>query len=111
MLIKKIPDVSGLVITTVLNTKTKEVGNKILDKKTDYDGKISDIEKKYSATSDSNKFTSDILDAKIKEKELVNKSGISYLIKNFDLSTKITALATKAELKAEQDKIVNLEMF
>ena len=31
MLIKKIPDTSGLVTTTVLNTKISEVKNKILD--------------------------------------------------------------------------------
>ena len=54
------PDVSGLV------------------KKTDY--KKSDTEIKYFNTADYNKFTSDILDAKIKQKELVNKSDISNLI-------------------------------
>ena len=65
MLIKKIPDVSGLV-TTVVNTKIGEVENKIsnasgLVKKTDYDAKISEIKGKYFTTSDYNKFTSDIL--------------------------------------------------
>ena len=54
------PDVSGLV------------------KKTDY--KMSGTEIKYFNTADYNKFTSDILDAKIKQKELVNKSDISNLI-------------------------------
>ena len=54
---KKIPDVSGLLTTTVLNTKIIEVENKIHDvtglvkKKTDYDAKISDIEGKYLTTS------------------------------------------------------------
>ena len=42
---------------------------------------------KYITTSVHNKFTSDVLDAKIKEKRLVNKSGISNLIKNSDLNT------------------------
>ena len=47
---KKIPDMSGLMITTVLKTKISEVVNKILDisgliKKTDYDAKVLDIEK------------------------------------------------------------------
>ena len=65
MLIKKIPDVSGLV-TTVVNTKIGEVENEIsnasgLVKKTDYDAKISEIKGKYFTTSDYNKFTSDIL--------------------------------------------------
>ena len=50
MLIKKIPDVSGVV------------------QKTDYDTKISDIEKKYFIISDYNKLTKEILDAKIKKK-------------------------------------------
>ena len=73
-----------------------------LVKKTDYDVKISKFEGKYFTSSDYNKFASDILDAKIKQKELANKSDISNLVKNSDL------LATKAELKAKQDKIVKL---
>ena len=73
-----------------------------LVKKTDYDAKISKFEGKYFTSSDYNKFASDILDAKIKQKELANKSDISNLVKNSDL------LATKAELKAKQDKIVKL---
>ena len=43
----------------------------------------------------------DILDGKIKEKELANKFNISDLIKNFDLMAKLATLARKAELKAE----------
>ena len=70
-------------------------------KKTNYDEKISDIEKKYFTTFDYNKFMRDILDGKIKEKELVNKFNISNLIKNFDLNAKLATLARKAELKAE----------
>ena len=49
---------------------------------------------------------SDILDAKIRQKELVNKSDISNLVKNSDLNTELVTLSSKAELKAEQDKIV-----
>ena len=65
----KIPDVSGLVTTTVLNTKPKELHNKIPDvtglvKKTDYDAKIL----LQITTSDYNKLTNGIHDAKIKEK-------------------------------------------
>ena len=45
-----------------------------LVKKTDYGAKISEIEGKYFTTSDYNNFTSDILEAKIKQKELANKS-------------------------------------
>ena len=53
---------------------------------------------------------SEILDANIKEKELVDKSNISNLVKNSDLNIKLQTLATKAFLKAEQDKIVKLPM-
>ena len=100
----------------MLNTKIKEVKNKILDlsglvKKTYYVGKISEIEGKYMTTSDYNKFTNDLLDAKIKQKELVNKSDISNLVKNSDLNTNIAPLTTKAELKKEQDKIVKHQVF
>ena len=69
----KIPYTSNLVTTTILNTKISEVENKIpivngLVKKTDYDAKIKNIEGKYLTTVDYNKFTSDILDVKIKQK-------------------------------------------
>ena len=64
--------------TTVLDTQISEVENKIpsvsgLVKKTDYDAKIKDIEGKYFTSADYGKFTSDVLDEKIKQKELVNK--------------------------------------
>ena len=39
---------------------------------------------------------SDILDAKIKQKELVNKSDISYLVKNSGSNTKLVTSAAKA---------------
>ena len=42
----------------------------------DYDAKMSGIKGKYVTTSDYNKITSDMFDAKIKQKELVNKSDI-----------------------------------
>ena len=51
----------------------------------------------------------DILDEKIKQKKLVNESN--NLVNHFDLSTKIAALAPKAELKAEQDKIEKLQTY
>ena len=72
--------------TTVLDTNIGEVEIKIpdvsvLEKKTNYNARISDIEKKYLTTSDNNRFTSGILDAKMK-KELVYRSSISNLVKN-----------------------------
>ena len=82
----KIPVVNGLVTATVLDTKINEAENKIpvvsgLVMKKNYDAKILDIEKKYFTTSDYNKFMKDITGAKIKEKELVDKSDISNLEK------------------------------
>ena len=86
MLIKKfgqlkneITCTSDLVTTTVLNTKIGEVGRKIpnvsgIFRWTDYNAKISNIKKKYFMTSDYNKYISEILDAKIKEKGLVDNS-------------------------------------
>ena len=65
----------------------------------------------YFIISDCNNFMSDVLDAKIKPKEFVSKSDISNLVKNSDFITKLSTLATKAELKAEQDKIVKLQTF
>ena len=71
-----------------------------------YDAKMLEIKKRYFIISDYKKFTSDILNAKRKEKELVDKSNISNLAKNSDSNTKLATLARKGELKAEQDKIV-----
>ena len=50
-----------------------------------------------------------IFGVKIKEKKLINESDISGFINKSD--SKIKQLATKAELKAEQDKIVKLETY
>ena len=46
---------------------------------------------------------------KIKQKNLINESNISDIIKSFDLNIKIESLATKAQLKAVQGKIVTLQ--
>ena len=73
--------------------------------------KISDIEGKYFTTSDYNKFTSELIDTKIEQKELINKSDISRFINNSDLENMIKTIATKAEIKAEQDKILKLGTY
>ena len=70
----KVPNVPGLVTTTVPNKKIREVGSKIPDTS-------------WLATTAVIKFTSDILDAKTKKK-------------NQPINL-IATLATKAELKAE----------
>ena len=86
--------------TTVLKTKIEEVENKTpsvgdLVKKMHYDAKISEIETKYFTISDYDKFTSKILETKIKEKGLVDKSNISNLLKNSNLKRKRAVLAAK----------------
>ena len=53
-----------------------------LVKKTDYDTKISGIQKKYFTTADHNRFESEILDVKTKQEELVSKFDISNLVKS-----------------------------
>ena len=47
----------------------------------------------------------------MKEKRLVDKSDISGFINDCDLDKKIAILATKTELKKEQDKIIKLQAF
>ena len=63
-------------MTTVLNTKICKVENKIptitnLVKRTNYDAKTIEIEEKFITTSDYNKFSNDILDAKVKQKVIL----------------------------------------
>ena len=107
-----IPSITGLATITALTVFENKIPNvSNLAKKRDSDAKISDIESKYFTTSDYNKFTRDILDAKIKEKRLVDKSDIAGFINNADLNNKAVTLATKAELKAEQAKITKLQVF
>ena len=73
--------------------------------------KILEIYAKYFTASDYNKVASEILDAKVKEKWLVDQFGISGFIYNPDLDQKIAKLEPQAELKTEQDKIMNRQAF
>ena len=76
----KKPSITGLATTVALNAVETNIPNvSDLVKKTNYDVKISDFESKYFTTSDYSKFTGEILNAKIKEKELVDKYDISGL--------------------------------
>ena len=99
---------SGAALAAVEN-KIPNVSNQV--KKANYDTKISDIEHKYTNAADYNRFTKDIVTERIKEKGLVDKSAISGFINNTDLNQKVVTLATKAELKAEKNKIIKLEAF
>ena len=90
----KILDINCFVTNTFPNTKIGEVGNKISDvsklvKKIGYDAKISQTEEKYLTTFDYNKFKNHMLDAQVKQKNLVNESNISHLIKNSTLNRKL----------------------
>ena len=96
----------------MVNTVKNEIPNiSDLVRDTDYDAKTSDIGCKYSTASEYNKFTYNILNPEIKNKELVNKSDLSKFANNIDLDEKIKTLVTKAELKAEQDKIKKMKTY
>ena len=74
----KIPTINGLATTAALTSiKSKTPDVSTLAKKTDYDTKISGIESKYITTAD-------IVANNIKNKGLVNKSGIAGFINNAD---------------------------
>ena len=102
-------DTSGLaaknILLIVLNAKNSQVKNKIpvvgnLVKKTDYNTEILEIEGKYITNFDFNKFTKEILDVRIKQKELVDKSYISNLVKIFDLKYKTCNISNKNRTKS-----------
>ena len=71
---------------TAVENKISNVSN--LVEKKDYDAKILDIESKCFTTADYNKFTIHTLDAKIKQKELVDKSATAAFTNNADLDKK-----------------------
>ena len=73
---------------------------------------MSDFESKCFTTADYKKFKNQKLDLKIKQIELADKSGIADLVKTTELDKKkLTTLTTKAELKAEQYKIVKFFIY
>ena len=57
------------------------------------------------------KLTSNTLDVKIAQKNLVNKYDLNDNIKTLATKQEIETLAAKAELKAEQDKTANLQTY
>ena len=67
----EIPRITNLATTAAFTT----VGNKIpnvssLIKKSDYDAEVKDIKNKYFTTSDYTKFTNNVFNAKITEKNV-----------------------------------------
>ena len=72
---------------------------------------IKDIKNNYLTTSDYNKFTSNILHEKITSEKVVNESILNEEIKTRVTKEEMGTLTTKAELKAEQGKIVKLQTY
>ena len=108
----EIPSITNLTTTDAFTTVENKIPNvSDLVKKAGYIPKISKMENKYFTTSDYNKFTSNKLDAKITQKQLVNEYDLNEKIKTLAIKEEILTLATKAELKAEQDKIVKLQTY
>ena len=72
---------------------------------------IKDIKNNYLTTADYNKFTSNILHKKITSEKVVNESILNEEIKTWVTKEEMGTLTTKAELKAEQGKIVKLQTY
>ena len=102
--IHSITDLDTTAALTAVKNKIPLVSS--LVKKKDYDTKLSDIERRYFTTSEYKKFTHDMRDEKIKENRLVNETAIAGFLNSVDLNRKVGTLATKAESKLEEDKIV-----
>ena len=95
MLIKKIPDASGLVTTTVLNRKINEVENKISDisglvTTNVLNSEISEVENKipnhakYISTQEFNKLTAKYFTERLKEADLASKTNFVNKLTSFD---------------------------
>ena len=69
------------------------------------------MEARYFITSGYNKFTSEILNTKIKENKLIDKSDNSIFVESSRLNKKLATLATNVELTTEQDKIARVQAF
>ena len=97
----KITSISGLATSAALILVENKISNVSgLAKKAYYDAKISDIESKYFTTTDYDKFASQALNAKIKQKELVDESAIAGSINNADLDKKSrTKSRTKSTIR------------
>ena len=118
MLIKKIRDTSGLVTTTVFNTKSSEVEIKLLNTnslvtKTVLNTKISEVENKvtdyakYITTAAFNKLTAEKFRTKLKQADLVNKTDFNNKLTSFN--RKIVSNRTiHLEVQKEKKKLNSL---
>ena len=106
----KIPSTTGFTTSaalTIVENKIASISN--LVKKINYEAQISYIESKYITAADYNKFTKDIVAKTIRKKRFFRNTDIVKLVDNADLDKKkVAALARKAELKGEKDKILKL---
>ena len=76
-----------------------------------YDAKISEIGNKCVITADYNKFTKNANTEMIEKWKYFRKTNIADQVKSSELNKKVAILATKAELKAEEDKITKIQAF
>ena len=112
MFLNEIPNITNLALATAFTTVENKIPNvSDLVKKAGYDAEIKDIKDKYFSPPDYNKFTNNILVAKITVKKLVNESGLNEKIKTLATKEEIKKLVTKAELKAQQDIIVKVQTY
>ena len=74
----EMPSITNLATTAILIAVENKIPNvSDLVKKADYDAEMKDIKNKYFSTSDYNKFTNIVIDAK----KLFNESGVNEKIK------------------------------
>ena len=121
MLIKKIPDTSGSVTTTVLNTKISEVENKIPDTSnlvttTVLITKISEVENKipnhdkYTKTPKFHKLTAESFAARLKQADLVNKTDFDNKLTRFN--RRITSNKKKhLEVQKKLDILIKKRLY
>ena len=107
----EIPSITNLATTAALTTVENKIPNvSDIVRRGDYDAEIKDIKNKCFTTSDYNKFTNNILDEKITRKKFVNESVLNEKKKKKREEIK-KKMATEADLKAEQDKIVKFPTY
>ena len=105
----EIPSINNFAVTAALTSIENGIPNvNDQNKKADYNAKLSETKKNILLLLN-NKFTNNILDAKITEKKLANESGSDDNMKTPATKGEVNTLVIKAELKAGQDKIVKLE--
>ena len=105
----EIPSINNFAVTAALTNIENGIPNvNDQNKKADYNAKLSETKKNILLLLN-NKFTNNILDAKITEKKLANESGSDDNMKTPATKGEVNTLVIKAELKADQDKIVKLE--